>query len=617
MKKRETEVMKKTRLICVFLGLVLLVSNGATISGSQSSKLPGSKLVSTVVDPEKKMNYTRPSPTEDQSMSVSKNQFNYTITYKDNGVEICSYTMTAVFDAPPENLRQGQEFTLNVQLTCTASGKTRERPFVQSARFDCGGIAGPEMVKSERVWVGQHSQGGPFVPSAQAAFVFKMPTDGYKFYINAVATGCGTVTEYKYEFVEASPVGGAAPADKPLVTAPRPTSAGGTSKNPCAAEKDAWREASVKAQFAFYHLQTVRAMIEDLNREWESRRQAAYWSGTLDVALLAGSVLTKPLAGALGAEIVKQPLQTAIIEAGFKGIVKESLKKFAGYCSEKNLNPSEVLADVFDKGATNAAKKALEEFGANVITEMMMSKILAGEMGGLDGLQVAAAGVDSTMRGGVTPEMSKFLRNEFAAPAAKLAGVLVSLGSAIDGAWTAHGKLENLRIAVKGLRDQEIERTRKWELLTQDLDAALNNYNECLKLHPEARDEPAPSMRRRAGEEAPRSPNVGDGPAVLNSDGTLSLKLMGCRLRLQGNRISIAEFGPADQGASRPEYIIAGAVLKSVFDMTDGRERDAETLTLEELGRILNSSESNAIVVLKFGLPGGDGFDLPHPGRLR
>jgi hypothetical protein len=121
MKKRETEVMKKTRLICVFLGLVLLVSNGATISGSQSSKLPGSKLVSTVVDPEKKMNYTRPSPTEDQSMSVSKNQFNYTITYKDNGVEICSYTMTAVFDAPPENLRQGQEFTLNVQLTCTSN----------------------------------------------------------------------------------------------------------------------------------------------------------------------------------------------------------------------------------------------------------------------------------------------------------------------------------------------------------------------------------------------------------------------------------------------------------------------------------------------------------------
>jgi hypothetical protein len=50
-------------------------------------------------------------------------------------------------------------------------------------------------------------------------------------------------------------------------------------------------------------------------------------------------------------------------------------------------------------------------------------------------------------------------------PAAKLAGLMVNLQSALDSAWTAHGKLEDLRLAINMLRDREILDARRWREL--------------------------------------------------------------------------------------------------------------------------------------------------------
>jgi hypothetical protein len=618
--------MKRKNQAYFSLASVLMGLAAVTAAGAQSSRVTGSKLVSAVVDPEKKMSYTRSGNTEDQTMSVSKNQFTYSLTFKDNGRQICRYDFTGTFDAPPENLKQGQEFTLNVQLTCTATGDTKERPWVQSARFDCGGVAGPELVKGDRVWVGQHSEGGPFVPSAQAAFVFRMPTDGYKFYINAVATGCGTVTEYKYDFVGASTGGGAAPDDQPATPPPadRPSDQPPPArKDPCGTERDALVVASLKARLAFSGVQSLRSAIEQLNQEWENRRQAAFWSGTLDVALMAGSVLTKPLASAFGREIAKQSISAALLEAGLKGMVKQGLKQYINYCSDQNLGaPGEVLTEVATKGGKDLVKKGFEKFTEKMLTDMLLEKTLAGEMGGLESVLAGSVsrfpgGVDGTMMGGTAlPPAREFIRREFAGPTAALLGVMISLQSAMDGAWTAHRKLESLRLAVSVLRDNEIVADERWRQAMEDLDRTRSSFNYCRQLHPESPPDeqaaaaadfspepeavpPLQPMRRVAeAETRARTLAAGNGQAVV-------LPYRSASLAVRDGNVVVSIITPDDIYYAK-QGLVAGSLLISI------NFEPFTVQTLEELRKLLSPADQE-MLVLEFLRPDGKRINLPIP----
>ena len=90
------------------------------------------KLVRTTVDHEKKVNTSRSLPSEEMTMSAGAGQFTYIQIWKDGSRQICQYYFTATFDKPPDQLTIGQEFPLNISLTCSASGDIKERSDVPS-----------------------------------------------------------------------------------------------------------------------------------------------------------------------------------------------------------------------------------------------------------------------------------------------------------------------------------------------------------------------------------------------------------------------------------------------------------------------------------------------------
>jgi hypothetical protein len=410
------------------------------------------------------------------------------------------------------------------------------------------------------------------------------------------------------------PSGSPAPAERPA----EPPSTPPPSKDPCGSDREALMAASLRARLIWANLQTLRAAISELDRAWESGREAAYWSGTLDVALMAGSVLAKPVATAFGAEILKQPLKTAVMEAALKGMIVESLKQFNAYCHDKDVQPAEVLAAVADKGGSGVANKVLNEFAVGVLEKMLMDRIAAGDMGGLEALQIAAGTVDGTMRGGTAPAMTKFLRDNYAAPAAQFMGLMLSLKSAIDGAWTAHGKLENLRLAIKELRDREIEGSRKWEAAMAEMDRTRSSYDYCRTLHPESpRDDAAeaaagfrPETPKPAGGEGLRK--SAETQAIPPPAGTLTapggesvvLPYKTASLSLEDGRV-ICSIASGDYYYSE-QGLVSGSRLVSV---------DFQPLavrTIEDLNKLLHPPGKD-MLVLEFELPDGRKINLPIP----
>ncbi len=411
-----------------------------------------------------------------------------------------------------------------------------------------------------------------------------------------------------------SPSGSAAAAKPP---ADRPSTPP-LSKDPCASDRDALMAASLGARMVWANLQTVRSAVTELDAAWENNREAAYWSGALDVALMAGSVLTKPLAKVLGAEILKQPLKTAVMEAALKGMMTESLKQFNAYCHGRDLQPAEVLAAVANKAPASAANKVLNEFATNVLEKMLMDKIAAGDMGGLESLQFASATVDGTMRGGMSPEMTKFLREKYVAPAAQFMGLMLSLKSAIDGAWTGHGKLESLRLAIKELRDREIEEARKWDAAMTELDRTRSALNYCQKLHPESpKDDamaaaagfrPPPSTSSPAGglrkgaEAGPTPPTAGekppdDGPTLVLPYKTASLSLR--------NGEAFLTIGSGDYYYSK-QGLVSGSRLVSI------NFKPYSVRTLDDLKKLIYVP-GEEMTGLEFVTPDGKKVLLPVP----
>jgi len=249
---------------------------------------------------------------------------------------------------------------------------------------------------------------------------------------------------------------------------------------------------------------------------------------------------------------------------------------------------------------------------------MLMDKIAAGDMGGLETLQIASGTVDGTMRGGTTPAMTKFVRENYAAPAAQFMGLMLSLKSAIDGAWTAHGKLENLRLAIKELRDRETGEARKWDAAMAELDRTRSSFNYCQKLHPDsAKDEatsaaagfqPPPSTsspaggRRKSVESGPTTPAAGEKPPAGGPMLVLPYKTASLSLR---NGEAFLDIAPGDYYYSK-QGLVSGSRLVSI------NFKPYSVRTLDDLKKLIYVP-GEEMTGLEFVTPDGKKVLLPVP----
>ena len=539
------------------------------------------KLVRTTVDPGKTLTRSQQTETETISTSVSEGNFSWTQTWKDGGKEIANYSFTITFDRPPEVIVSGQPFSLKLTVTASGGGDKKQRPTNLEGRFD---VPGDSVAQAT---AGQPAYDKPFVGSATGSRNYKIVEAWADFDIVAVASLWGAVTVYHYERVS--------PGETTTTTV-RPQQPGTTGKDPCESERDALTVASLKARLAWSKLQTGRQAIEDLNQQWENNRQAAYWSGTLDVALMAGSVLAKPLTQALGRTVVSQTLRTAVVEGAVKGVVVDGMKKLNDYYHDRQLDPAEVLAGMAEKGESGASK-AVDDFAMKEIAGKLVESIATEKM---------------------APEFKDLLMREFYEPAAKFAGLIMTLKSAMDSAWTDHRRLENIRLAIKVLRDREIADSRRWEQMMGDFDVARSSFNHCRSLHPESATDAQTSaeadfrpesmsggssqpLRRSAETETTKSTGGSSGPGLPS----IALPYGSASLGLQEGSVVVTKIEAGDIYYAK-QGLVAGSRLISInFEPFSAR-------TLEELKKLLKPADKE-MLVLEFLRPDGQKINLPIP----
>lgn len=293
------------------------------------------------------------------------------------------------------------------------------------------------------------------------------------------------------------------------------------SEDLCKEARDAWRAAAIRAKLAAPPVEMCRSMINELNQQWLNTRDSAYWNGTIDVAMQAGSLWSKPLSKwkwlqrVLGVgEAASQTAAASIMEAWVKGMIKQNQKEFNNICAGQGIQPSYVLESIANgkgfiyaatqlevenvdpgriiaadtgKGLENAGKKAFEKLTETILTGSFMRNLDADKIGAMLAMNPEGPRVDQTM-GGIGADkpwlgVKEMYRKEFAAPVAQYLGVLISFQSTLDSAGDSHHKLESLRMAIDVFRKQEIASSANLEKLKQDLEVKLAAYQACLKLH--------------------------------------------------------------------------------------------------------------------------------------
>jgi hypothetical protein len=384
---------------------------------------------------------------------------------------------------------------------------------------------------------------------------------------------------------------------------------GAVGKDDCQKERLAMALASLRARMSLYHLETVRGLIAQLEKEWLNRRDLAFWTNTADMILLFTTVAFKPLTGLASAGIA-----ATLAEAALKGAMKEGLKQYILYFQTENLPPGEVIGALAAKGGKSAVKKTFEKFVETKLTDLFFERALAGEMGGFDKLlantaQRAGGSVDDVLSGaaGGSIPNKEFIRKNFAGPTAAYVGVMLSLYSALDGAWDAHKKLESLRQGIGILRDEEILLSEEWESQRADLDAARAAFNRCTQLHPEAARPGDAGLAPPLEASAPSAPALRKEAETAPPGGSDTVSALGMQLEIVDGRPQVRSVSP---GSSAEKFHVAkGWILVLVND------QPAAGLSLAQLRERILATQGRPLAVIEFVRPDGKAQRMLLPVR--
>jgi hypothetical protein len=246
----------------------------------------------------------------------------------------------------------------------------------------------------------------------------------------------------------------------------------------CQQAEEKWKDATLETHLAFFQLQTDREVVEELNDSWDELRAKAYSGATVNLAFMAGSMLSKPIAMSMGAtEVAQQGIQTKLIDAVLTGIVKAGMKQYGEIYLTDKVDLGEVLKEMAHEGKEEAGIKASEEALASYFERRIEEAAESGQMGPIDRLWTyGVSGADQSALGN-----SHYLKEYCEGVATKVA-LLVTAGIAMQDAYTNQTKLEDIRLALKVAREQEARREAVWEQKKDDLEVATYAHEQCEKL---------------------------------------------------------------------------------------------------------------------------------------
>jgi len=273
-----------------------------------------------------------------------------------------------------------------------------------------------------------------------------------------------------------------APAQPPVEQKPKPDSQPKPA-DPCAPAVQRRADALSATLSTGSALQILRSQREYLDTLWEQTRESGFWSATFDLATLAGSAFTKPVAAGMGVAIASQTLGRKVVEAGLKALGKELAKDVVKHLEDQGINLDDLalkpLGGVQTKdgpqwvpgsGASGKfmAEKIKEALTQSELTRNVRRILPTGEIAG----------------GAETGPLKKMIENNYSGPISEVIGNTMSVVMMGNGIFKSHEKLEAILKSIRVVDDHLIQLELHFEDTQNQFHEAVDELNRCRQLNP-------------------------------------------------------------------------------------------------------------------------------------
>jgi len=243
-------------------------------------------------------------------------------------------------------------------------------------------------------------------------------------------------------------------------------------ENPCQAVIERFQLAKLNQEVLMSAYLSWKSVYQSLDELYWKTSKAGYWSGVVDIGLLAGSVFGRPLAGLskglLGKKILSDTLKQKLLEAALKSMLKGSLKDMSKYFDPAYLAQKQV---------EDVGKKSLQEMLKEQITTRIMQDYLSKgniRAGGFDGATVKFMEDVKNYN-----KFRDIIAKTYADHWANFLGDSISLYNAGMDAFTTKEQLEIIRMRLNAARDNIFKSEQALDAATDEMSLARDSYNHC------------------------------------------------------------------------------------------------------------------------------------------
>lgn len=229
-------------------------------------------------------------------------------------------------------------------------------------------------------------------------------------------------------------------------------------EDPCAGEREKLALGKAKLRALFASQAKLNSFLTFLDNEYENTRQSAYWSGAVDVAMLAGSVFGRAARAGLGWAVERTLMQNFGV----------SLATAFGSNLAKG-----ILNDLTAAGITPEGLKKMAEGSAQteVIKQIITDAVTEDQM------QTLGRGLDPN--GPVYRAVKEGVQSNWAKPAADLFGDTMSLLNLGKGMFSGKKRLEMIRAQMSRVREHLFKVESDIEDARMDVDLAKHSLGLC------------------------------------------------------------------------------------------------------------------------------------------
>jgi hypothetical protein len=234
--------------------------------------------------------------------------------------------------------------------------------------------------------------------------------------------------------------------------------------DPCRADLNRYAEASMRARVFQTAREGQQKLLNLLETMYEDARQAGFWSTSLDVAFLAGSMWTKPVAGLLGKELVDQTLGQKLFEAVVKTFGQELTKSLFTAMDQQGIDWSQAALKA---PAKSFYETGLQEMATKLLVEQHM------EVFAIHGIKPG---------GPVAQALERSVANDVVSPYFEGMFGVKALYESMKGGWESIGKMREIQAQISTVHKNLLDANAQFDEALEDMTLARSTLEHCRRI---------------------------------------------------------------------------------------------------------------------------------------